>query len=236
MSGGESEQLVLGLEHRPALGRGDFLVSGANATALAMLDDWRAWPGLRLALAGPPRAGKSHLAAVWRREAAAGLVPLPELADAAPDALATAPLAVEDVHALAGLSGPRRRASEEALFHLLNLMGAEGQPILLTGRDAPAAWGAAMPDLASRLAALPVARLGAPDDALLSALAVKLFADRQLAVSPRVMAHMLRRVERSVDAVERMVDALDRASLARRRAITTGMVNEILGAAAGPEC
>ena len=54
--------------------------------------------------------------------------------------------------------------------------------MLLTARSAPATWRIEVPDLASRLRALPVVALAAPDDALLRAVIVKLFADRQLAV------------------------------------------------------
>ena len=47
-----------------------------------------------------------------------------------------------------------------------------------------------MPDLASRLRALPVVALTAPDDALLRAVLVKLFADRQLAVDESLVAFL----------------------------------------------
>ena len=66
-----------------------------------------------------------------------------------------------------------------------------------------------MPDLASRLRALPVVALTAPDDALLRAVLVKLFADRQLAVDESLVAFLATRIERSFAAA--------RAAVARAR-------------------
>jgi chromosomal replication initiation ATPase DnaA len=72
------------------------------------------------------------------------------------------------------------RLDERALFHLLNLVREE-EAILLITRVGARDLGRRLPDLASRLRAIPVGALSAPDDALLRAVMVKLFADRQLA-------------------------------------------------------
>jgi chromosomal replication initiation ATPase DnaA len=225
-------QLPLRLEHRPALGRADFLVSVSNVDAVRLVTAWRGWPGRRLALVGSARAGKTHLAHVWMHEAGALRVPAASLEGAAAEALARhGRVAVEDVDALAVLDPPRRRAGEQALFHLLNLAAAEGGWLLLTGREAPARWPIRMPDLASRLAALPVARLALPDDMLLSSLMFKLFADRQLQVAPEVVKFLVRRIERSFAAVESAVEALDRRSLSLKRPVTRAMAAEYLAEA-----
>ena len=54
----------------------------------------------------------------------------------------------------------------------------------------------ALPDLASRLRAAPSVAIAPPDDRLLAAVLVKLFADRQVRVAPEVIAFLLRRMER----------------------------------------
>ncbi len=59
-----------------------------------------------------------------------------------------------------------------------------GGSLLLTTPAPPAALPIALADLASRLRALPVAGIAPPDDALLAAVLVKHFADRQLRVAP----------------------------------------------------
>jgi chromosomal replication initiation ATPase DnaA len=225
---GASRQLVFDLATRPALGRADFFVTDANRLALAQVDAWPGWPGGRLALAGPAGSGKTHLVHVWvarsgARVLAAEALPALDLAAVADGAA----VAVEDADRLAGGA----RAAEEALFHLCNRLAAGGGSLVVTGRDAPARWGLALPDLASRLEAAPVARLEPPDDAQLAAVLVKLFADRQLAVTPDLIGFLVGRIERSFAAAEAVVAELDRAGLARHRPITARLAGGLLRAA-----
>ena len=227
-------QIPLSLEHRPALGRDDFLISDSNAEAVAAVADWRGWPGRRMALMGPPRSGKTHLAHVWMQESAARLVAAAELDEAQAESLVAHGTAViEDADRLADLSPMASKAAERALFHLLNLAAAEEAWVMVTGREAPARWRIGTPDLASRLAALPIARLAPPDDMLLSSLMVKLFADRQLKVAPGVIRYLASRIERSCAAAEDVVTALDRLSLARKRPVTRAMAAEVLNLTEG---
>ena len=69
--------------------------------------------------------------------------------------------------------------------------------MLLTARTAPPTWAIRTPDLASRLKAVPVVALAPPDDALLRALLVKLFADRQLGVDEPLVGYVATRIGRS---------------------------------------
>ena len=136
-----SRQIPLTLEHRPALGKSDFLVSASNSDAVRLLSGWRDWPRRHMALTGPARAGKTHLAHVWMRESGAELMPAAHLDDAAAERLAGhGHVVIEDVEALATLDSTRRRAAEKALFHLYNLAIAEGAWLLVTGRQAPGRW------------------------------------------------------------------------------------------------
>ncbi|MFO1209576.1 MAG: chromosomal replication initiator DnaA [Amaricoccus sp.] len=222
---GAPRQLALDLPARPALGRSDFLVAPANRLALAQVDSWPDWPGGRLALAGPAGSGKTHLAHVWAARTGASVVAvdaLPGLDLGAIDGGAA--VAVEDADRIRPAD---RAAAEEALFHLCNRLSAGGS-LLVSGRAPPARWGIALPDLASRLGATAVARLEPPDDALLAAVLVKLFADRQLTVAPDLIRLLLGRMERSFAAAEAMVAALDRAGLARHRPVTARLAGEIL--------
>jgi chromosomal replication initiation ATPase DnaA len=219
-------QLVLDLATRPALGRADFFVTGANRLALAQVDAWPRWPGGRLALAGPPGSGKTHLVHVWAARAGARVIAAEALPALDPGAVEEgAAVAVEDADRLpAGARG----AAEEALFHLCNRLAAGGGSLLVSGREAPARWPLVLPDLASRLEAAPVARLEPPDDALLAAVLVKLFADRQLAVAPDLVRYLVGRMERSFAAAEATVTALDRAGLARHRPVTARLAADVL--------
>ena len=130
-------------------------------------------------------------------------------------------LIIEDVGALSDLG-------ERTLFHLLNLVKEEKAFLLLTSRVAPARLAIRLPDLASRLKALPHAELGTPDDALLAGVLVKLFDDRQLRVNEALVTYLASHIERSIAIARDVVAALDRASLSGKRAITVPLAAQVL--------
>ncbi len=171
------EQLTFDLPVRPALGREDFLVSPANALAVATLDQPDLWPNGKLLLIGPEGAGKTHLAMVFAARTGAQVIEAGDLAAA--DLPEAAALVIENADTAAGDPD-----AETALFHLHNHMTGRGGLLLLTAARAPRDWGLTLPDLQSRMEATATATLLPPDDALLGAVLVKLFADRQLQVAP----------------------------------------------------
>ena len=209
---------------RPALGREDFLVAPCNEAAVAWLDRWPDWPGPALVIHGPPGSGKSHLAEVWRRRSGAEIVGAADFPQVPPAAERAAALVVD------GLGGP---VDERALLHSYNAIAERDGHLLLTAQGPPARWPLALPDLASRLRLAPAAALGLPDDALLGALMLKLFADRQIAVAPEVPAYVVPRIERTFEAVVRLVERLDRAALAEGRAVTVPLVRAVLALGEG---
>jgi len=224
-----ARQLAFDLPARPALGRSDFFVSPANRTALALIDAWPDWPERRLAVAGPPGSGKTHVAHVWAARARAEILPAAALDGLGPDAVpAAAALVVENVDTVADLPTATAARVEEALFHLCNRLRAGGGSLMVSGRSAPSRWRLALPDLASRLEAAAVARLEPPDDALLAAVLVKLFADRQIPVGPELIPYLVARMDRSFESAEATVARLDRAGLAARRRITPRLAAEVL--------
>ncbi len=217
-------QLALTLPVHEALGRADFFVSPANSLAVATVADWANWPQGKLVLVGPSGAGKTHLSNIWASEAGAMILQAGDLADSSPDALAIwGRIVIEDADTLAG-----DPAAELALFHLHNMVLAQGGRLLLTAQSAPNRWPVDLPDLASRMQATAIATLVAPDDALLSAVLVKLFADRQITVPPTLIPFLVARMERSFSAARDIVDRLDRRALAEGRPITRALAAEIL--------
>lgn len=209
-------QLVFGLDMPEALSAEDFIAAPSNAAAREMIAQWPHWPGPALALVGPAGCGKSHLAAIWAQRAGA-LVMRGEGLDES--VLTAAPSAVL-------VDG--RPDAEAALFHLFNQMRENGASLLLVSRQAPAGWPVRIPDLASRLRAMPVVEIGPPEDALLRQVLVKLLADRQLAVDPVVLDFAVRRMERSLESVGRLVETLDRLALEERRPITRSLAARAL--------
>jgi chromosomal replication initiation ATPase DnaA len=212
--------MALDLALPESLSRDDFLPAPCNAAALGLVEGWPDWPAKTVALIGPPGAGKSHLGSIWADIAGARRVAARDLAGIVPaDALATGALLLED-------AGPR--TSEVALFHLLNAAREEDAFLLLTAREAPVSWGVGLKDLASRLRALPIVALEEPEDALLRAVLVKLFADRQLVVDGDIVEYLARRMERSLDAARRLVAELDREALETGRRLTRPLAAQVL--------
>ncbi|WP_050526043.1 P-loop NTPase family protein [Pseudorhodobacter aquimaris] len=219
-----TDQLAFDLPFRTGLERGDFFVSATNAQALAALDAWRDWPSGKMVLTGPPASGKTHLAHVWSDMSGAVLVAAAGLAQADLPAIAKAPaVVVEDCESL-----PRHSGAQEAMFHLHNMLAAKPAPLLMTAASAPRDWGLTLADLASRVQAAPLTRLEAPDDALLAAVLVKLFSDRQISVNPALVSYLLPRMERSFDAARALVARLDAAALARRSPVSRALAATVL--------
>jgi len=219
-------QLVLELPHRAAFGREDFLVTDSNAAAVAMIDRWPDWPAHGVLLVGPSGSGKSHLVEVWRTRSRAKQIAAGELILAVvPEIVASGAVAIEDAP---------RGLDEAALFHLLNAARAENAQVLITSETLPQGWGLRIPDLLSRLKALPVAQLGAPDDALLRGVLVKLFADRQLGVEEAVISYLVLRMPRQLAAANAIVSEIDRKALEEKAAVTRPFVARVLQGFAEP--
>lgn len=217
-------QLTLDLPIETRFGREDFLVSPSNADAFETFEAWPAWPDRVLLLLGPTGAGKSHLGAIWAARSHARILPASALAGADVSALAAeGPLLLEDVDSARGI--------EAELFHLLNLVrNSTNGWLVLTARAWPDGWGLRTPDLLSRLRLAPAVEIAEPDDALVRAVLVKHFIDRQLVVDTTVVEYLAMRIERSLDAARQVVEALDQEALTAGRRITRPMAGEVLRA------
>ena len=212
-------QLPLDLPVRPAMGAADFVVSESNRDAVAWLDRWPDWPGSILAIYGPAGCGKTHLAHVWQKRSGARMLEpvlgsLPSDGNLVLDAI---------------------RIPEEHLFHLINHIRSGRQSLLILDREPPARWNVQLLDLASRLASIPAVAVEPPDDALLAALLVKHFSDRQIGVKSDLIDYLIRRIDRSFSAAESAATALDRAALARGKPITVKLARDVLGREEGAD-
>ena len=215
-------QMTFDLPIAQALRRQDFLTAPSNAQALAVVEAPHSWPTGKMVLIGPPGSGKTHIAHIWATEQRGQIWLAQDLTTAVSKDLPAA-LVVENADEIAG-----DPAGEHALFHLHNLQTAAGGRLLITARTAPNRWPITLPDLASRLQALPLATLATPDDALLAGILVKHFADRQLTVPPEVVTYVLRRMERSAHAARDLAARLDAQALTEQRAITRILAAQVL--------
>ena len=214
-------QIPMDFTFLTARGWEDFLVTEANEDAVAWIDRWPDWPVRSLLLVGPTGSGKTHLAHVWQMRSDAKIIDARSLGNLGIDMLshyAAHPLILED----AG-----EGIDEEALLHLYNLVQEKNGSLMITAKAVPSSWQLTLADLSSRLGTVHVTRIREPDDQLFAALVVKLFSDRQLAITPEVVQYIVLRLERSFQEVHRFVRLLDSSALARKRKITLSLIREV---------
>jgi chromosomal replication initiation ATPase DnaA len=217
-----TEQLALNLPTRVDYTAESFVEGRANVEACQAMARWTDWPRRVLALIGPEGAGKSHLAAIWAAGAGACRVEAGALEELLPQLPSGQALLVEDLDQF---------LPEQALFHAIN-RAAEGDipALLLTARAPPVLWRVGLPDLASRLRALPHVDLQEPDDELLTRVMVKQFADRGAPVVEGVIEYLLPRMDRSVASARRLVELMDKRALVKKTRVTRAVAREALEA------
>ena len=226
------EQLTFDLGHRLAQGRDDFLVAASNQDAVSWIDLWPEWPAPALILYGPAACGKTHLAAVWRAQSQAVLIDPQTLSTQSADTIFA-----QGEHFMIDPVDPwiGDRAAETTLFHLYNLAKENNRTLLMTMRVPPVRLGFAIPDLASRLRAAPGVAIQAPDETLLGAVLVKMFADRQLNIGEDVLNYILPRMERSFAAARDLVEKADQVALAEKRPVSVPLIRHVLMTQASAE-
>lgn len=212
-------QIPLQLPLPPRFGSENFLVSPSNAIAHAAVERWPDWPDAVMVVVGPPGSGKTHLAHLWAERTRARALSVRNFAGN-PSAAASGASVIDGADEL-GLP-------EAGLFHFLNLIREKGASLLITARLPPDRWGLKTPDLLSRLRLAPKVEIEPPDEALVRAVLVKLFDDRQIRVETALIDHLALRLDRSLAMVRSAVEALDAAGLSSGRRITRAMASEVL--------
>lgn len=214
-------QLVMPFGLSTSYEAADFIRGASNSDALTLIERWPDWPYSIVLVHGPKSSGKTHLAHAFAARSRATFIAPERIGSRVADQL----LIGNHAWVVDGVEAVRDAA---ALAQLINLARARGDYLLLTARAAAADLPITLPDLRSRLLALPAVALDAPDDALLMGVLAKHFADRQLRIAPEVLQLAAQHIERSYEAAYAFVRAMDGLSLARGRAITVSLVREVL--------
>lgn len=177
---------------------GPLIVGTSNADAVRYLRHVATWPVRTAVLTGPRGSGRSLIGRLFASETGGRVI---------------------DGH---------DSVPEEEIFHAWNAAQASGTPLLIIADAPPAEWNVALPDLRSRLAAVPVLTIGDPDDCLSRDLIEALFAQRGMALAPEVPSYIVPRMERSYAMIHRIVAALDAASLEKGRGVSVRLTRETL--------
>ena len=193
-----ADQIALPLDWPQAQDESRFILSEANREAFEHFRSWSMWPVKATLLTGPRRSGRSLLARAF----------------------------VERVHGR--LFDRAERHNEAELFHAWNAAQDDGRPIVMIVDEVPPTWEIALPDLRTRLAITPIARIQQPDDELFRSIIRLLFADRGLHVPEEALKFVSERVERSYWMAERVVEAIDRFAIAERARLTLPTIRRAL--------
>jgi chromosomal replication initiation ATPase DnaA len=214
-------QLVMPFSSEPSYHAADFIRGAANAEALRWVESWPEWPYSMVLLTGAPGSGKTHLTHLFAARAKATLLDVARIGSAPADQI----LAGNHCWVLDNID---RVADAPALAQLMNHVRARGDYVLMSASAPAGQLPFTLPDLRSRLLALPSVALGAPDDALLAGVLAKEFADRQLRVSPDVLNYAATHLERSYAAMGQFAARMDALSLSRGKPITLALVRQVL--------
>jgi len=174
------------------------VIGTSNADAIRYLRHVATWPVRTAVLTGPRGSGRSLIGRLFAAETGGRVI---------------------DGH---------DSVSEEEIFHAWNAAQSSNIPLLIIADAPPSEWEIALPDLASRLRAVPVLTIAEPDDCLARDLIEVLFAQRGIALAPEVAAYIVPRMERSYAMIHRIVAALDAASLEQGRRVGVRLTRETL--------
>jgi DnaA-homolog protein len=182
-----------------------------------------------LFLHGVDGAGKSHLLqAICAAVAGAAYLPLGELRALGPDVLdglAGAPLlAIDDAGAIAGVPG-----WEQRLFTLYNDCQLGGTRLVIAAREPATNLPLLLPDLRSRLAAMPHYALKPLDEIQQRSALQARAATRGLVLQEDALQYLQRHFARDMGSQYALLERLDTASLEAQRPLTLPFIRRVLG-------
>jgi chromosomal replication initiation ATPase DnaA len=215
-------QLTLPWQWTPVFNEESFFVAPNNQDAYQMVrqNGESLAPGA-LFLWGEKACGKTHLAHLWAVKTRALFLRKEDLS----------PLSLLESHPQAAayvLDDIQNICDETALFHLLNLVKEHQSQLLITSRVSASCLPFILPDLCSRLRALPSITITLPDEISASAFLYKRFSDMHMKPPKGFVEHILTRAPRTYTDLDHLTRRLWEASLKEKRRPSTSLLKEIL--------
>lgn len=218
-------QLPLSFSQRSVFTSDDLVITDSNRMAFQLINNWPNWVFPVAVLVGAQGSGKTHFASVWAQKTGALRVPRDGINRVVSQDSSRQSLLIEDIDA--------DQIDEIGLFHLINSVKQENlntfqATLLITARTVPSTWNLTLSDLRSRFNSATLVMIDQPDDKLLTAVAFKLFSDKQIIVSSEIIHYLVNRCERSLVSLKYVIDSIDRLALQRKRKITRSVIYEVL--------
>jgi len=177
----------------------NFHVTSGNQAAVSLLRARDRWPSAAVLILGPTGSGKTHLGQAWLGTSDGDFI--------------------DDAD----------QKGETALFDAINrALAGQISGLVLASAHPPTEWGVSMPDLNSRLKAMPTLTLAEHDEASLEPILRELFEQAGRVVGQDVVTYVLRQCERSVDALRDLVLELDVAAGSKKADLTKAFVAKYL--------
>jgi len=214
------QQFLLNFKTKPAYNAVDFFVSSSNETAYKWIQQWPHWPHPVLAIYGQQGCGKSHLAHVWQEITHANFYELETLSHAN----------LEDIfdhNPCMIIDNIDHRGYEELLFHIYNLAYSNKGYVLLVCEQSPENWNIKLPDLRSRLNAIPKCKIEAPDELLRLALIQKLFTDQQITLTEDLQQFILEKAPSSFIGLQKYIEKICYTSFVEKKKISKNLLKKL---------
>ena len=177
----------------------NFHVGEGNKAAVTLLGARERWPSAAVLILGPEGTGKSHLGQAWQSETGGEFI--------------------DDAH----------NVDERDLFDAINrALAGQISGLVLASSRPPTEWGVTLPDLKSRLGAMPTLTLAEHDEASLEPILRDLFDQAGRSVGQDVVTYVLRYCERSVEALRELVLELDVEAGSKKADLTKAFVAKYL--------
>lgn len=200
----------------------DFAVGNSNKQAVQQLTIWPNWAHHVMLIVGPQACGKSHLLHSFQKQYGGIFVKDDDFNNF--DKIMSN--IKENDRLIFIVDNADTIKNQNGLFHLFNAIKENQGWLLLSARKTPNMWDFKLEDLASRIKSTPFAEISMPDEALLKAVLIKLFSDRQLLVDEKVISFLITRMERSFESALVLVDIIDKAALNAGKNITVPLVRD----------